>query len=186
MPDEREMWGLLALLLVIDARRATRIDGDGRLLRLQDQDRSLWDRPMIAEAHELIMDGLRGGRPGRYVLQAAIASLHAEAPTYEQTDWPQIVTLYDVLLRVWPSPVVALNRAVAVAMVSGPAEALDEVEALEHDTRFAGYRYLLAVKADLLQRLGRTTEAVIAYRQALDLATNDIEREFLLGRIAST
>ena len=131
MPDEREVWGLLALLLVTDARRATRVDADGRLLRLEEQDRSRWDRAAIAEAHDLIVDGLRGGRPGRYVLQAAIASLYAEAPTYDQTDWPQIVTLYDELLSVWPSPVVALNRTVAVAMVSGPAQALAEVEALE-------------------------------------------------------
>ncbi len=184
MPDEREVWGLLALLLVTDARRATRLDADGRLLRLEDQDRSLWDRSAMAEAHDLIVDGLRGGRPGRYVLQAAIASLYAEAPSYDQTDWPQIVTLYDELLSVWPSPVVALNRTVAVSMVSGPAQALEEVAELEKDGRLARYQYLPAIKADLLHRLGRPEEASLAYRQALELTGNDAERQFLAERLA--
>jgi RNA polymerase sigma factor (sigma-70 family) len=185
MPDEREVWGLLALLLVTDARRAGRVDADGRLLRLEDQDRSLWDRAAIAEAHDLIVDGLRGGLPGRYVLQAAIASLYAEAPTYDETDWAQIVTLYDELMMVWPSPVVALNRAVAVAMVSGPAQALAEITELEKDGRLARYQYLPAIKADLLQRLRRHDEAAIAYRQALDLASNEAERAFLTERLAA-
>jgi RNA polymerase sigma factor (sigma-70 family) len=184
MPDEREVRGLLALLLVTDARRATRVDADGRLLRLEDQDRSLWDRAAMAEAHDLIVDGLRGGRPGRYVLQAAIASLYAEAPSYDQTDWPQIVTLYDELLSVWPSPVVALNRTVAVSMVSGPTQALEEVAELEKDGRLARYQYLPAIKADLLHRLGRSGEASSAYRQALELTENDAEREFLARRLA--
>ena len=184
MPDEREVRGLLALLLVTDARRATRVDAAGRLLRLEEQDRNRWDRAAIAEAHELIVAGLRGGEPGRYVLQAAIAALYAEAPSYEHTDWPQIVVLYEALLRVWPSPVVALNRAVAVAMVSGPAVALAEVEALEGDDRLAGYHYLPAIKADLLGRLGRDAEAAAAYRRALELTGNQAEREFLAGRLA--
>jgi RNA polymerase sigma-70 factor (ECF subfamily) len=184
MPDEREVWGLLALLLVTDARRATRVDSRGRLLRLEEQDRSRWDRTAIAEAHELIVGGLRGGRPGRYVLQAAIASLYAEAPAYDRTDWPQIVTLYDELLKVWPSPVVALNRTVALARVHGPAQALAEVEELESDTRLAGYQYLPAIKADLLRELGRTEEASAAYGKALELTTNEAEREFLTGRLA--
>jgi RNA polymerase sigma factor (sigma-70 family) len=184
MPDEREVWGLLALLLVTDARRATRTDASGRLLRLEEQDRSLWDRDAIAEAHDLIMDGLRGGRPGRYVLQAAIASLYAEAPAYEETDWPQIVQLYDALLQVWPSPVVALNRCVALSMVTGPQVALDAVQELEQDPQLTGYRYVPAIKADLLRRLGRTEEAVEAYRAALELTDNEAEREFLAGRIA--
>ncbi|WP_393101698.1 RNA polymerase sigma factor [Streptomyces sp. LN325] len=184
MPDEREVWGLLALLLVTDARRATRVDADGRLLRLEDQDRSLWDRSAMAEAHDLIVDALRGGRPGRYVLQAAIASLYAEAPSYDQTDWPQIVTLYDELLSVWPSPVVALNRTVSVSMVSGPAQALEEVAVLEKDGRLARYQYLPAIKADLLHRLGRSEEASLAYHQALELTGNDAEREFLAERLA--
>jgi RNA polymerase sigma-70 factor, ECF subfamily len=184
MPDEREVWGLLALLLVTDARRATRTDAAGRLLRLEEQDRSLWDRDAIAEAHDLIVDGLRGGRPGRYVLQAAIASLYAEAPTYDETDWPQIVQLYDALLQVWPSPVVALNRCVALSMVAGPQVALDAVQELEQDPQLTGYRYVPAIKADLLRRLGRTEEAVEAYRAALALTDNEAEREFLAGRIA--
>nr|WP_308799854.1 sigma-70 family RNA polymerase sigma factor [Streptomyces sp. UH6] len=183
MPDEGEVRGLLALLLVTDARRATRVDADGRLLRLEDQDRSLWDRAAMAEAHDLIVGGLRGGRPGRYVLQAAIAALYAEAPSYDRTDWPQIVTLYDELLSVWPSPVVALNRTVAVSMVSGPAQALAEVAALEEDGRLARYPYLPAIKADLLHRLGRSEEASLAYRQALELTENDAEREFLAERL---
>ncbi|TMR90313.1 RNA polymerase sigma factor [Nonomuraea basaltis] len=186
MPDEREVWGLLALLLVTDARRATRIDARGRLLRLEEQDRSRWDRAAIAEAHDLIVDGLRGGRPGRYVLQAAIASLYAEARTFEQTDWPQIVTMYDELLAVWPSPVVALNRTVAVARVSGPARALAEVEDLERDGRLAGYQYLPAIKADLLRRLDRTDEAAAAYRQAMELTRNEAERQFLAERLSGT
>jgi RNA polymerase sigma-70 factor (ECF subfamily) len=185
MPDEREVWGLLALLLVTDARRATRVDARGRLLRLDQQDRSRWDRAAIAEADRLITDGLRGGRPGRYVLQAAIAALYAQAPTYEQTDWPQIVTLYDALLSVWPSPVVALNRTVAVAQVSGPERALREIEELEQDTRLAGYQYLPAIKADLLYRSGRTAEAAVAYREALELTRNEAEREFLTERLTA-
>jgi RNA polymerase sigma-70 factor (ECF subfamily) len=186
MPDEREAWGLLALLLVTDARRSTRVDAQGRLLRLEEQDRSQWDRMAIAEAHSLIVDGLRGGRPGRYVLQAAIASLYAEAPTYERTDWPQIVTLYDELLRVWPSPVVALNRAVAVAEALGPELALAEIEQLEADGDLTGYQYLPAVKADLLRRLGRTAESCAAYTRALELTTNEAERELLGRRLAET
>src|SRR5690606_30146608 len=114
MPDEPEVRGLLALLLLSHARRATRVDDRGRLLRLSEQDRSKWDRSMIAEAHELILAGLRGGRAGRYLLQAAIASVYVHAPTYDETDWAQILTLYDRLLRVWPSPVVAVNRTVAL------------------------------------------------------------------------
>jgi len=184
MPDEPEVSGLLALLLVTDARRATRVDASGRLLRLEDQDRSRWDRVAIAEAHDLIAEALRGGRPGRYILQAAIASLYAEAPTYDETDWPQIVALYDALLSVWPSPVVALNRLVGVSMVYGPAVALAQVEDLERDSRLSGYQYLPAIKADLLRRLGRADEAAAAYRRALELTANEAEREFLLSRLS--
>ncbi|MFF3637339.1 RNA polymerase sigma factor [Streptomyces sp. NPDC002250] len=183
MPDEPGVRGLLALLLVTDARRATRTGADGRLLRLEEQDRSLWDRAALAEAHELIVAGLRGGRAGRYLLQAAIASLYTEAPTYEETDWPQIVALYDRLLSLWPSPVVALNRTVPVSMAHGPAVALAQVEALEKDDRLSRYQYLPAVKADLLQRLGRTDEAAAAYRQALELTGNEAERAFLTARL---
>ncbi|MFI7543386.1 RNA polymerase sigma factor [Actinoplanes sp. NPDC049599] len=184
MPDEPEVRGLLALLLITDARRDTRTDADGRLLRLADQDRSRWNREAISEAHHLIVAGLRGGRPGRYVLQAAIAGLYAQAPTYEQTDWAQIVTLYDALLAVWPSPVVALNRTVALAEVAGPEAALAELEALDRDDRLAGYQYLPAVRADLLRRLDRYAEAAVAYRAALELTSNEAERDFLAHRLA--
>jgi RNA polymerase sigma-70 factor (ECF subfamily) len=185
MPGETEARGLLALLLVTDARRATRADAEGRLLQLKNQDRSRWDRAAIAEADEMITGCLRAGPPGRYVLQAAIAALYAEAPAYEQTDWPQIVALYDRLLEVWPSPVVALNRAVPLSMTAGPAAALAEVERLEGDPRLAGYQYLPAVKADLLRRLGRDREAAEAYRQAFALTANEAERAFLAGQLAT-
>jgi RNA polymerase sigma-70 factor (ECF subfamily) len=183
MPDEREVKGLLALLLVTDARRAARTDGEGRLLRLEEQDRSLWDREAIEEGHHLVVAALRGGG-GRFGLQAAIAALHATAPSYAETDWPQVLTLYDALLRAWPSPVVALNRAIAVSMVRGPEAALADLEAVEGDERLAGYRYLPATKADLLRRLGRDAEAALAYKAALELAGNEAEREFLETRLA--
>jgi RNA polymerase sigma-70 factor, ECF subfamily len=179
LPAEREVAGLMALLLVHDARHATRTDEAGRLVRLEDQDRSAWDRAAIARADQLVDAALRDGPPGRFTLQAAIAALHAQAPTYEDTDWPQILALYDELLRIWPAPVVALNRAVAVAMVHGPAAGLAEVEALERGGQLAGYRYLPATKADLLSRLGRHEEAADAYRAALTLTDNATERAFL-------
>jgi RNA polymerase sigma factor (sigma-70 family) len=183
MPDETEVRGLYALLLVTDARRATRVDDHGRLVRLADQDRHQWDRAALSEAHDVIVGCLRSSAPGRYVLQAAIASLYAEAPSYEQTDWAQLVALYDRLLAVWPSPVVALNRAVPLAMVEGPDAALAEVERLRRDPRLEGYHYLPAIEADLLSRLGRTGEAASAYRQALALAANQAERAFLAEQI---
>jgi RNA polymerase sigma-70 factor (ECF subfamily) len=183
MPGQTEVRGLLALLLVTDARRATRVDAAGRLVRLADQDRSAWDRAALAEADALIVGCLRAGPPGRYTLQAAIASLYAEPASYDQTDWPQLLALYDRLLAVWPSPVVALNRTVPLAMVAGPGTALTEVEQLARDERLAGYHYLPAIKADLLRRLGRTAEAITAYRQALALAVNDAERAFLEEQI---
>jgi RNA polymerase sigma-70 factor, ECF subfamily len=185
LPDDREAAGLLALLLVHEARRATRTDPNGKLLRLEDQDRSLWDRALIAEADRLVVAALRSGPPGRFTLQAAIAALHAQAPSYDATDWPQILALYDELLRVWASPVVGLNRAVAVSMVDGPAAALAEVDALAEDDRLAGYRYLPATRADLLRRLGRHAEAADAYRAALALTDNATEQEFLTDHLRS-
>lgn len=182
MPDEPEVRGLLALVLATDARRATRVGADGRLLRLAEQDRSQWDRAAIAEARALVGDPLLCRRPGRYALQAGVALVHAEAPTYEGTDWPQIVRLYDVLLAEWPSPVVALNRAVALAMASGPEGALAEVVRLEGDGRLDGYPYLYAFKAELLRQLGRGAEALHAEHRALELANNDVEREFLMAQ----
>jgi RNA polymerase sigma-70 factor (ECF subfamily) len=184
LPAATEVAGLLALLLVHQARRATRTDDAGRLLRLEDQDRARWDTAMIAEADRLVVEALEGGPPGRFGVQAAIAALHAQAPSYAETDWPQILTLYDVLLRLWPSPVVALNRAVALAMVAGPAAALAEIARLEEDGRLAGYRYLPAAKADLLHRLGCDAEAAEAYRAALALSDNAVEQEFLAARLS--
>ncbi len=184
MPDEPEVAGLLALLLVTDARRGTRVDDDGRLLRLEDQDRSRWDRRALSEAGQLVVAGLRRGPPGRYLLQAAIGSLYAEAPSYDATDWPQIVELYDRLLAVWPSPVVALNRAVPLAMVDGPQVALAEVGRIEAGGALARYQYLPAIKADLLRRLGRIAEARAAYRSALELTRNEAEQQFLSEQLS--
>ena len=183
MPGDREAQGLLGLLTVNHARRATRTDEEGRLVLLEDQDRSAWDRAAIEEGHRLVLAALEGGRPGRFALQAAIAALHAQAHSYAATDWRQIVDLYDELLRVWPSPVVALNRAIAVSMVDGPEAGLAAVGALEAEGRLAGYRYLPAAKADMLRRLGRRDEAAAAYRAALGLADNDAERAFLERRL---
>jgi RNA polymerase sigma-70 factor (ECF subfamily) len=184
MPDEPEVRGLLALLLLTDARRATRTDAEGRLLLLEEQDRSAWDRQAIREGSDLVAGAFRTGRVGRYALQAAIASLHAVADSYQATDWPQIVALYDALLAIWPAPVAALGRAVAVSMAEGPAVALDQIEALERDGLLRGYHYLPAAKADLLRRLDRRQEAALAYRAALELADNDAERAFLRTRLA--
>jgi len=183
LPADGEVAGLLALLLCQQARRATRTDEEGRLLRLEEQDRRRWDGELVAEADRLVVGALKGGPPGRFSVQAAIAALHAQAPSYAETDWPQILTLYDVLLRIWPSPVVALNRAVALSMVDGPAAALAEIERLESDGRLAGYRYLPATKADLLHRLGRDAEAAQSYRAALALSDNAVEQEFLAGQL---
>jgi RNA polymerase sigma-70 factor (ECF subfamily) len=188
MPDEREVRGLLALLLLTDARRATRLAAGGRLLLLEEQDRSQWDRRAIGEGISLVTEALRGlpgaARAGRFVLQAAIAAVHAEAPSYAATDWPRLLRLYDELLRAWPTPVVALNRAVAHAMVDGPEAGLADIEAIEQDGRLAGYRYLPAARADLLRRLGRNGDAARAYLAALDLTAGEAERAFLARRIA--
>jgi RNA polymerase sigma-70 factor (ECF subfamily) len=184
MPDDREVRGLLALLLLTDARRSTRTAPDGRLLLLEEQDRSHWDRQAIGEGRQLVDQALRRGRPGLFGLQAAIAAVHAEAPSYADTDWPEVLGLYDLLLAVWPSPVVALNRAVAVAMVQGPAAGLAALEEVADDPHLATYPYLAATRADLLRRLGRPHDAAQAYRTALTLATNATEKDFLTRRLA--
>ena len=184
MPDEREARGLLALLLLSDARRAARTDASGQLVLLADQDRSRWDQAAISEGAALVPGALRGGLPGRFALQAAIDAVHASAPSYDETDWPRLLLLYDELQRSWPSPVVALNRAVVRAMVDGPAAALADVAVLEQDARLAGYRYLPAAKADLLRRLGRLPEAAAAYQAALELSENAAEQGFLSRRLA--
>jgi len=185
MPDEREVAGLLALLILTDARRATRTDAAGRLLLLAEQDRSRWDRQAIAEGAALARAVMRSPvRPGRFAAQAAVAAVHAQAPEYEQTDWALLVARYDDLLRAWPSPVVELNRAVAVAMARGPDAGLAEIARIEADGRLAGYRYLHAAKADLLGRAGRRAEAVASYRAALELTQNEAERDFLTAAMA--
>jgi RNA polymerase sigma-70 factor (ECF subfamily) len=184
MPDEREVRGLLALLVLTDARRATRVDAEGRFVLLADQDRSRWDKTAIAEGDALVRDALRGGRPGRFAVQAAIAALHAQAPSYEETDWCQVLGLYDFLSGLWSSPVVELNRIVALSMVAGPAPALVKLDELAADPRLTGYRYLPATRADLLRRLGRDREAADQYRAALSMTDNAAERRFLTDRIA--
>jgi RNA polymerase sigma factor (sigma-70 family) len=183
MPDEREVRGLLALLLVTDARRTTRVDSQMRPLRLEEQDRSQWDQIAIDQAHALIEDGLRVGQPGRYVLQAAIALEHAQASSYDATDWPLILRYYDQLLEAWPSPVIALNRSVALSMVAGPEKALAQVEVLDIDGHLANYHYLPVVKADLLRRLGRMDEARRESERAIHLTQNESEREYLVAQL---
>jgi RNA polymerase sigma-70 factor (ECF subfamily) len=185
MPDEPEVRGLLALMLLTDSRSETRVDEDGRLVLLRDQDRGRWDRAEVLEGVGLVQD-LHHSRVGRFGIQAAIAGEHAVAPSYDETRWPRVLALYDALLREWPSPVVSLNRAVALAEVAGPEAALAEVERLAADGRLDGYRYLAATRADLLRRLGRAQEAAVAYREALALADNTAERDFLESRIAET
>ena len=179
MPDEPEAVGLLALMLLQQSRRPARVAPDGTLIRLRDQDRSLWDRALIAEGHELVRRCLRRNQPGPYQLQAAINAVHADAASAEDTDWPQILQLYDHLLALDPTPVVALNRAVVVAEVDGPAAALELVGALELDS----YYLFHAIRADLLTQLGRETEAQAAYATALEHTTNQAERDFLRTRI---
>ncbi len=185
MPDEPEVRGLLALMLLTDSRRDTRVDDAGRLVLLADQDRSRWDRDEVLEGLALVSD-LHHSRVGRFGIQAAIAAEHAVAPSYAETRWTRVLALYDALLREWPSPVVALNRAVALAEVAGPEAALAEVERLAADGRLDGYRYLAATRADLLRRLGRAQEAAAAYQEALALAGNAAERDFLTGRLEET
>ena len=179
MPDEHEATGLLALMLLAHARRLARTTPSGDLVLLADQDRSLWDRELIDEGQSLVRECLRANLPGPYQIQAAINAVHADAETYEQTDWPQILALYDQLYAVSPSPVVALNRAVAVAQVRGPGAALELLDDLDLD-RYQRYH---AIRADLLRRLDRAIEAKDAYRAAIALTDNPYERRFLQRRI---
>ena len=178
MPDEPEVAGLLALMLLTDARRAARLDAGGALVTLDVQDRSLWDRAAIAEGHALVRECLRRNQPGHYQLLAAINAVHTDAASAADTDWSQVLALYDQMYAATPTPVVALNRAVALAEVAGPASALTVVDALELD-RYHPYH---ATRADLLRRLGRHPEAVAAYDRAIALAANPAERAFLSGR----
>jgi RNA polymerase sigma-70 factor (ECF subfamily) len=184
MPDEPEAQGLLALMLLHDARRSTRVDDAGELVTLEHQDRARWDAGEIAEGLGLLEVALRRRRPGAYQIQAAIAACHATAADAADTDWAQIAALYGRLVRLVPSPVVELNRAVAVGMAEGPAAGLELVEALEASGALVGYHLLPATRADLLRRLDRCAEAAIAYREALESAATDTERRYLGRRLA--
>ncbi len=184
MPDEPEALGLLGLMIMHNARRDGRLDNAGELVTLEDQDRSLWDMPAIAEACVLLDRATRRRQSGPYQLIAAIAACHATAPTAKSTDWVEITTLYDELYRMTPTPVIALNRAVAIAMAEGPAAGLAVVEELENSGDLFDYYLLPATRADLLRRLGRTADATVAYERSLQLAPTEAERQFLHRRIA--
>ncbi|MGN2639233.1 RNA polymerase sigma factor [Nocardia takedensis] len=175
MPDEPEALGLLALMLLVDARRATRTDTEGALVLLADQDRGRWDRDLIAEGQALVRRCLRENRPGPYQIQAAVNAVHSDAPSAAATDWTQILALYDQLTAIAPSPVVTLNRAVAVAEIHGPRTALEQVDALG----LVDFHVYHAVRAALLARLGRDTEAVAAYDRALARTNNTVEQDYL-------
>jgi RNA polymerase sigma-70 factor, ECF subfamily len=184
MPDEPEAIGLLALMLLAESRRQTRIAADATMVRLADQDRTRWDQTLISEGHELVRECLRRNQPGPFQIQAAIAAVHADAPTAESTDWSQIIALYDQLYALRPNPVVALNRSVAVAELHGPADglaALAEIDAASLDS----YQPYHAARADLLARAGRLDEAAAAYDRAIELTTNPVERDFLARQRAA-
>lgn len=184
MPDEPEAVGLLALMLLHNSRRATRVDDAGEPVTLEQQDRSRWDTAAITEGVALLDGALRRGRPGPYQVQAAIAACHAGAAEAADTDWTQIAVLYGRLALLNPSPVVQLNRAVAVAMADGPAAGLELVESVAASGTLAGFYLLSATRADLLRRLGRRADASLAYREALELAPTDTERRYLQRRLA--
>ena len=181
MPGEPETIGLLALMLLQHSRRHARVDEHGDLVLLEDQDRARWDQEMIDEGLALIDTAVEIRRPGPYQVQAAIAALHARAPRPEDTDWPQIATLYRGLKAMWPSPVIELNRAVAVAMADGPDAGLALMDPLANE--LDRYHLFHAARADLLRRSGRTVEAEAAYRKALALVTNPVERRYLMQRV---
>ena len=186
MPRSAEVGALLALLLITDARTGSRTAPDGRLLLLAEQDRTRWDHRQAAEGVALLTDVLRRHPPSRYAVQAAIAAVHAEAPSWEQTDWSEIVGLYAVLRALCPgSPVVDLNHAVAIGFRDGPQAGLDALTPLLAEPALATYGYLSAARADFLRRLGRTAEAAAAYEEALALTGNPVERQFLAGRLRS-
>jgi RNA polymerase sigma-70 factor (ECF subfamily) len=178
LPDEAEVTGLLALMLLTEARSAARTTASGDLVLLGDQDRTRWDPALIDEGHALVRSCLRRNQPGMYQIQAAINAVHTDAPTAAATDWRQILALYDQLLALAPSPVVRLNRAVAVAEVDGPAAALAIVDDIELD----GYYVLHSIRADLLARLGRTAEAAAEYAAAAERTDSEAQRRFLRGR----
>jgi RNA polymerase sigma factor (sigma-70 family) len=180
LPADPDVAGLLALVLLTDARRDARVDPEGRLLLLDDQDRSRWDGAAIAEGVALVRESLLGRPTGRFGLMAAIAAVHDESPSWGATDWREILGLYDLLREVWRSPVVELNRAIALSFAVGPQQGLDRLDELAADPRLARYPYLAAARADCLRRLRRVAEARIAYDEALILTDNEVEREFLM------
>jgi RNA polymerase sigma-70 factor, ECF subfamily len=184
MPDEPEAIGLLGLMLLTDARRAARVAPDGSMVRLADQDRSRWDRDLIAEGHALVRACLRRNQPGPFQIQAAIAAVHADAPTADTTDWAQIITLYDQLYAVRPNGVVAVNRAVAVAEQHGASAGLAALDTID-DAVLDAYQPYHAARADLLARAGRTADALAAYDRAIELTTNPSERNFLATQRAA-
>jgi RNA polymerase sigma-70 factor (ECF subfamily) len=185
LPKQPEAQALLGLMLLHDSRRDARVSAEGELILLEEQDRSLWHEEQIREGTDVTESALRGGAVGAYALQASIAALHADAKTAKETDWPQIAALYDVLLRTSPSPVIEVNRAVAVAMARSIEEGLALLNEIEKREELKEFHLLPAARADLLRRLGRKSEAAEAYRRALALATNDIERRFLKRRLTT-
>jgi RNA polymerase sigma factor (sigma-70 family) len=184
LPHDADVAALLALILLTDARRATRVGPDGRLLLLAEQDRTRWDAAQIAEGVALVEEALRRRPRSRHSLQAAIAAVHAQAGSWPDTDWGRVVDLYDTLAEVWPSPVVALNRAAAIGFARGPEAGLAALEPLTAEPQLAGYGYLPAARAAFLAELGRVAEAREAYREAILLTENAVEREFLAGQLA--
>jgi predicted RNA polymerase sigma factor len=185
LPDDGEVAGLLALMLLTEARRPARMGPDGSLVPLAEQDRGRWNQGLIAEGVALVSDALSRTRLGPYQLQAAIAAIHDEAPSVDETDWPQVLALYELLERMTPSPMVTLNRAVALAMVSGPATGLELLATLEADDRMVRHHRLHAVRAHLLERSGDTAAARASYRTAARLASNVPERRYLEAKAAS-
>jgi len=183
LPADPNVAGLLALVLLTDARREARVDAAGQLVLLAEQDRDRWDRTAVSEGVALVREALARRPPGRFALMAAIAAVHDQAPSWEHTDWAEIVALYDLLGQLWPAPVVALNRAVAVGFAAGPAAGLAALDALAGEPQLAGYSYLPAARADFLRRLGRLDEARIGYEEALLLTENTVEQQFLARRL---
>ncbi|MCU1565424.1 MAG: polymerase, sigma-24 subunit, subfamily [Pseudarthrobacter sp.] len=184
LPDDSDVAGLLALVLLTDARREARLDQHRELVLLENQDRTAWDRAAIEEGVGLLRQALSSRPPGRFALMAAIAAVHDESGSWSETDWHEILGLYDLLMERWPSPVVQLNRAIALGFAMGPAAGLAELDALAADPQLARYPYLAAARADFLARLDRTSEARVAFEEALILTDNEAERNYLRARLS--
>jgi RNA polymerase sigma factor (sigma-70 family) len=183
LPADRDVAGLLALVVLTDARRDARLDDHRELVLMENQDRSKWDRPAIGEGVALLREALNARPPGRFALMAAIAAVHDESESWSGTDWQEILGLYDLLMETWPSPVIQLNRAIALGFAVGPAEGLAELDALGSEPQLARYPYLAAARADFLTRLGRSGEARVAFEEALILTDNETERRYLRTRL---